>query len=385
MHHRLTLTVLALVSTSSLTLGQVFDNMGPGDSYDPSGGGIVSNGFPPNEPAPLGGGFVEQAQKFTVPSGLGTQRLDSVDLPVFLWYFGNWTENSIRVSVASNFVTEPGVLLETAEFTGLTEASFTTQAIPSFPLSGNTTLVEGQTYWVVVSTSAVDTAIVWNKSDLAFSIPVTRGISTAVQPEWNVFNRDRGLGMRINTTPEVAICTGDGGDQMGCTDCPCGNNAAVGVGSGCLNSSGSGARLLRSGSTSISMQSGASTDLRFAADGAPPNTFCILTSGDNVAPGNTSNPCFGLGSGIQSTVLDGLRCAVGNTLRHGVRASDAAGRVGVSTPPWGGEAGTGVVVEFPSVTAGATRFLQIIHRDEPQGPCMRGLNSSQAVSVTLVR
>ncbi len=35
-------------------------------------------------------------------------------------------------------------------------------------------------------------------------------------------------------------CTGDGGDQMGCTDCPCNNNTPPGSIGGCRNSSGTG-------------------------------------------------------------------------------------------------------------------------------------------------
>ena len=65
------------------------------------------------------------------------------------------------------------------------------------------------------------------------------------------------------TGPSSGLCAGDGGNQMGCTDCPCGNNAPLGAGGGCINSSGSGTELQSSGDPSISLPDGAVTDLQF--------------------------------------------------------------------------------------------------------------------------
>ncbi len=184
--------------------------------------------------------------------------------------------------------------------------------------------------------------------------------------------------------PSGAICTGDGGNQMGCTNCPCTNNAIPGSGGGCLNSSGSGTRLMSSGSTSVSLPSGDTGDLRFAADGAPPTAFCILNSGDAVAPGNMANPCFGLNSGAQAAAFDGLRCAITNTRRHGGRSADALGTVGTTNSPWGGEGGppVGIAQAGGGFVAGQTRYFQIINRDDPLLVCMRGLNTSQAIEIT---
>ncbi len=182
----------------------------------------------------------------------------------------------------------------------------------------------------------------------------------------------------------ISHCNGDGGDQMGCTNCPCGNNATPGSVGGCLNSAGTGARLRASGDTSVSLPSGITTDLRFGITGAPGNAFCILNSGDAVAPGNAANPCFGMDSGAQSATFDGLRCAIQNTRRHGGRAADANGDVGVTNNPWGGEAGppVGLAVAGGGFLAGQTRFFQVINRDDPLSSCMRGLNTSQAIEVT---
>ena len=57
-------------------------------------------------------------------------------------------------------------------------------------------------------------------------------------------------------------CNGDGGDQAGCTDCPCSNNASQGTVGGCLNSAGTSLRLLGTGSDSIS-----AADLRIEGSG----------------------------------------------------------------------------------------------------------------------
>ena len=45
----------------------------------------------------------------------------------------------------------------------------------------------------------------------------------------------------------VFFCFGDGGDQLGCTDCPCGNTASVGSVGGCLNGAGASGELVAFG------------------------------------------------------------------------------------------------------------------------------------------
>jgi len=179
------------------------------------------------------------------------------------------------------------------------------------------------------------------------------------------------------------FCNGDGGDQLGCTDCPCGNNAAPGTIGGCLNSALTSSRLVASGDPAVNLMPGDTGDLRFALTSGRPNSFCVLTSGDALAPRNPGNPCFGFDSGLQALAYDGLRCAVFNTRRHGGRAADANGDVGITTNPWGGEGGpnVGIAASGMGFAAGQTRFFQVVHRENPLLGCMRGLNTSQAVSV----
>lgn len=199
--------------------------------------------------------------------------------------------------------------------------------------------------------------------------------------------------LRVNAAdagPTFAdFCNGDGGNQMGCTDCPCGNNALPGTIGGCVNSSGGSTRIAATGNPSVSLPSGDTTDLRLTLTGAPSNAFCVMLSGGGVAPTGMANPCFGMSSGIQSPDRDGLRCAVGAgqaVLRHGGRSADGAGEVLASSGPsrvWGGEAqpAAGIAGQAAFVS-GQTRYFQVTHREDAMAVCMRGLNTSQAVEVT---
>ncbi len=179
-------------------------------------------------------------------------------------------------------------------------------------------------------------------------------------------------------------CNGDGGDQMGCTACPCTNQALPGTTGGCLNSTLNPAVLISSGSHAVSLPSQSNDDLRFALQGVPPTSFCILTSGDSLTPGDTTNPCFGTSSGTQAAFLDGLLCVSTNTRRHGGRRANAFGEVGTSNMPWGGEGNpaVGLALSNGGFSAGQTRHFQAIFRDDPTLVCLQGLNTSQAVEVT---
>ena len=180
-------------------------------------------------------------------------------------------------------------------------------------------------------------------------------------------------------------CFGDGGDQLGCTDCPCDNNSLSGTSSGCLHSlsnvlfGGSGARLIASGSPSLQ-----ANDLAFELEQAFPDSFAILLSGPSSAPANNSaNPCAPMASGVaQSNLLNGLRCissgGLGPVVRHGARPIDSNGAVAVNgvgpENRWNGTFGFG---------AGEPRHFQVIYRVSPTEHCGTRQNSSQRVSLTL--
>ncbi len=237
-------------------------------------------------------------------------------------------------------------------------------------------LIAGTTYMIRLGTfnEAVPGGTGW--------ITVSPGIGAAVNSGGSNPGAP-GCGQILNY---AEMCNGDGGDQVGCTNCPCGNNAPAGRVGGCLNSAGYSAHLIASGDASVSLPSGDSSDLRFVLTGAPSNAFCILNSGDAVAPGNVANPCFGQYSGAQAAAFDGLRCAITNTRRHGGRSADLYGAVGIAGNPWGGQGGppAGIAQAGAGFTSGQIRFFQVVYRDDATLGCMRGLNTSQAVRVIFV-
>lgn len=184
------------------------------------------------------------------------------------------------------------------------------------------------------------------------------------------------------------FCFGDGGTipgaappgPSGCTLCPCGNNADFGTYGGCTNSAGRNARLRAVGIPSISVDT-----LHFDLTGATSPSLAVLNSADNATPNMMSNPCFGQSSGVQSLSFDGLRCVAGNVQRHGNRATDINGDV-VSPMGWGPPAGPpgGILMAAGFGTPGQTRHFQVVYREDDTLSCMRGLNTSNGVRVTIV-
>ncbi len=173
-----------------------------------------------------------------------------------------------------------------------------------------------------------------------------------------------------------AYCFGDGGNGMGCTDCPCGNNAPSGSGGGCLNSASTSAVLASSGAASV-----ANDTLRFQVTDANTSTFGVLTSGVNQLP--AMGPCP-VGSGIQSTTLDGLRCIGGGLVRHGTRATDANGDAGVTNNGWGPPSGpAGGLLAQGGFASGQTRHFQCFYRESAALVCMTGQNTTNAVTVVV--
>lgn len=180
--------------------------------------------------------------------------------------------------------------------------------------------------------------------------------------------------------PYPSFCDGNGGVAPGCTPCPCGNQQPAGTPGGCTNSAGGGARILASGTASVSGDT-----LRFELSDAVPSTFGVLVSADNALPQNAAHPCFGLDSGLPSVVLDGLRCVGGSVQRHGARAIDAAGSIGATTPGWGPPDGpaSGLVAQGAFV-AGQTRRFQAFFRENAALVCQTGQNTSDARRVTFL-
>jgi hypothetical protein len=136
---------------------------------------------------------------------------------------------------------------------------------------------------------------------------------------------------------------------------PCGNLGAAGT--GCSNSTSSGASLLASGSSSVGAD-----NLTFDCTQLPANKPCLLFSGVNQANGGAGNP-FG----------DGLLCVGGAIQRLSTVFSNGSGEATY---------GPGIVSAGGWVQ-GDTRNFQVWYRDQT-GPCGSGFNTSNAAQITMV-
>ncbi|MBK7642923.1 MAG: hypothetical protein IPJ19_07710 [Planctomycetes bacterium] len=130
------------------------------------------------------------------------------------------------------------------------------------------------------------------------------------------------------------FCAGDGALAA----CPCNNNSAPGAGRGCLNSTGVGAQLTGVGVAHVSNDS-----LLLQSSSMLPTATCIFLQGAAaIAP-----TAFG----------DGLRCAGGQLIRLGVKASSGGG----ASYPQVGDLPVSIRGSIPA--GGATRVYQAYYRD----------------------
>ena len=147
-----------------------------------------------------------------------------------------------------------------------------------------------------------------------------------------------------------------------------------------MNSVGTGAELLASGNPSLALDT-----LRFQLEGGTPATFGVLTSGANRLPNAPANPCFGLDSGLSTSVLDGLRCVGGDLVRHGARPTDASGAIGVTTNGWGPPNGPpGGLLSFAGFGLGQARNFQVFYRENDALVCQTGQNTSNGVGLIVL-
>jgi hypothetical protein len=204
--------------------------------------------------------------------------------------------------------------------------------------------------------------------DLGLAVSFARGGSSPFGDDMDALDFSR-----RKVLLQHEYCFGDGG-LAGCNACPCGNNMPAGTQSGCMNSNGTGARLETSGLACVSNDT-----LRFELTGATPNSFAVLLAGNNRLPvAGTCPP----GSGIMTTVFDGLRCIGGGVQRAGGRPTDANGDVGITNNGWGAPSGpaAGVLAVTGFNTPCIPVQWQVIYRDLLV-PCGTGLNTSQGVQV----
>jgi len=157
----------------------------------------------------------------------------------------------------------------------------------------------------------------------------------------------------IAGSPGSPFCPGDGTGLI----CPCGNDSIV-VGAGCANSTGVGATLLSSGSSSL-----LADDLAFHAT--------------DLVPGQSALPFQGevaLGGGLGIYFGDGLRCAGGGVRRLAWSPVDAAGSATFGP----GLAAAG------GWTSGDTKRFQVWYGDVFASPCGMSFNTTGGVEIVIV-
>ena len=162
---------------------------------------------------------------------------------------------------------------------------------------------------------------------------------------------DAGTGiLSVIATTGVPYCNGSAGA------CPCGNDAAQLLPSGCVNSTSQAASLAATGSPSASASS-----VSLIAVGAVPGLPGVFFSGENAVNGGAGIP-FG----------DGLRCAGFNAVRLQVTASDASGNA-LSTVD---------IAATGGVSAGDSLNYQYWYREVSTGGlCGNSHNLTNAVNI----
>jgi len=152
-----------------------------------------------------------------------------------------------------------------------------------------------------------------------------------------------------------SYCFGDGSGSP----CPCANESPPGSQAGCNNSTGTGARLLAGGTSSVGAD-----DLVLDAGDLVPDQPGLCFAGENAVNGGAGLP-FG----------DGLRCAGANVVRLSVQIADPSGNAS-----WG----PGLALQG-GWQAGDQSHFQVWYRDPTGSPCGAGLNTTNGIAVRWVQ
>lgn len=169
----------------------LFNNFGPGDSYNSSFGDTVGSpaATPPAAPLPA----TESASAF-IP--IANYALDSIELGMV--YFSG--VNALNISLASDSSGKPGGILETIHFPGIVPTPLAPQS-PVFAASIDRPLLTGGSqYWVIASATSA-THMVWQLNNTGDIGPIGTRFEGG---GWTTFSDLRGA-MRINGTAVAAI------------------------------------------------------------------------------------------------------------------------------------------------------------------------------------
>jgi hypothetical protein len=236
-------------------------------------------------------------------------------------------------------------------FTGALTLTATTGTFTVTPLGGTptTTSLVG-----AVSTPQVTNGtIVRNGALLQLSTPINTTFAFS-DPTSGATGSITVVGtMRAEYSLAKAYCFGDGSSVA----CPCGNNSTSASASGCLNSTGTGGRLVGAG-----LASTAADSLSLSVSNLPASTTVLLFQGTT-----TTASAFG----------DGLRCAAGTILRLGTRTTSAGA---ASWPGTGGAPGLSTIGAIP--TAGGVRNYQAWYRNSASFCTPSVFNLTNGLQVT---
>jgi hypothetical protein len=158
-----------------------------------------------------------------------------------------------------------------------------------------------------------------------------------------------GVPDECEATSGLLFCFGDGTGSA----CPCGNISLAGE--GCAHSSGRGAKLFNSGSTSVQLD-----NARPACVQLPPNKALLFFGGLGVQAGGNGLPFYG-----------GLLCTTVNK-RFGGQISSPAGTALLLAP---------VFKSGNLIQPGSTWNFQTWFRDSAQSPCGTKVNLSNGLRI----
>lgn len=145
--------------------------------------------------------------------------------------------------------------------------------------------------------------------------------------------------LHVDSDSGAPFCLGDGTSG---NNCPCSNTSATSAEAGCLNSTGTAARLYANGIPDVSNDS-----LILIASGMPPNSPCLYFQGSAKQS-----------SGLGASFGDGLRCAGGTVIRLGTRTNSANG-----SSAYPGVLEPNVSVRGLVPVGGGTRYYQCWYRN----------------------
>ena len=173
-------------------------------------------------------------------------------------------------------------------------------------------------------------------------------------PNQDIDNYDEGASYLFKVeAPDPFQTFGYGDGSYG--PCPCGNESPVGLGTGCVNSTGGGASMGWGGTASLGQN-----DMILTGAGLPANKPAMLFMGTVKRP-------TGLVLG------DGLLGMSGALIRVELDFSAADG-----TASWSN------LHAYNYWIAGETRMFQVWYRDPANGPCSTGFNLSSGVQVSFL-